>query len=337
MKIFITGGAGFIGSHTSLELLQRGYSLMIFDDLSNSSLETINRVRELAGKKLEFVQGDVRDFGALHRALSRFRPEAVVHFAALKSVAQSVKDPIQYHDVNIIGSINLLKAMDKVNCSKIVFSSSATVYGMVNEPPFTELDRTSPISPYGNSKLIFEQILKDWTISSDVKRAIVLRYFNPVGAHQSGLLGESIHGTPGNLMPAILQVVTNIKPHLKIYGKDYETKDGTGERDYIHVVDLAKGHISALEKIDYVPQFQILNLGSGVSTSVLELVEKFEECNGLKIPIKFSKRRSGDTAISFADPTQAEIILGFKCSKTIEDMCVDSYNWIKKNPTRFMN
>lgn len=331
-KIFITGGAGYIGSHTCIELLLKNYEVMVFDDLSNGSKEALRRVELLTNGQLSLVIGDIRDKNDLNDAMHAYRPDQVIHFAGLKSVSQSVNNPLLYYDVNVHGSINLLNAMVKVGCHDIVFSSSATVYGNLTDPPYSEKAPVSPISPYGRTKLVFENILMDWIKSNAAHRAVILRYFNPVGAHTSGLIGEDPQGIPDNLMPFIAKVAQKKHSYLSIYGSDYDTRDGTGERDYIHVTDLALGHLKALECINSLQRLQVLNLGTGESTTVKELITTFEKLNNVSIPKRVAKRRSGDVAISFADTTLAGKLLGFACKKTLEDMCVDTWNWVQKNP-----
>lgn len=334
-KIFITGGAGFIGSHTCVEILKRNHDVVVFDSLVNSSFETLSRIERLAAKKFEFIQGDIRDLDILVSAMNAFKPSSVIHFAGLKSVNESVINPLEYYDVNVKGAVNILVAMSHVGCNEIVFSSSATVYGTGSSPPYSERDITDPVSPYGRSKLIFENILEDWANSVDDANAISLRYFNPVGAHSSGLIGESPKDTPNNLMPLIAQTAQGKRPYLSIYGDNYETIDGTGERDYIHVTDLANGHLKAIEQIKKLKKFEILNLGTGKSTSVKELVRIFEKVNNVKVPTKVVERRAGDIAKSYADCRLAFDLIGFQCTKSIDEMCSDTWNWITLNPNGY--
>ena len=333
-KIFVTGGAGYIGSHTCVELLNANYEVMVFDDLSNSCEDALRRVELITNRKLSFVKGDITIRSQLSDAISSFKPDSVMHFAGLKAVVESITEPLRYYDVNVHGSINLLQAMDEIDCKEIIFSSSATVYGEINSPPYDETMPVAPVSPYGRTKLIFENILKDWT-TYDRKRAVILRYFNPVGAHTSGLLGEDSQGTPNNLMPLIVQTAQRKRRELSIYGLDYDTRDGTGERDYIHVVDLARGHLQALDNISNLACFQILNLGTGRSTTVTELINTFKEINNVAVPTNFVERRPGDVAKSFADPGLARELIGFECNKTLEDICSDTWNWITKNPNGY--
>jgi UDP-glucose 4-epimerase len=331
-RIFITGGAGYIGSHACVELLRANHEVMVFDNLSNSSEEAIRRVELLTNRKLGLVIGDIRNIDVLNDAMCTFKPDSVIHFAGLKSVEQSVLNPLLYYDVNVHGSINLLNVMANTGCHEVVFSSSATVYGEANKPPYTEMMPVSPVSPYGRTKLIFENILQDWVNANDVHRAVVLRYFNPVGAHMSGLIGEDPQDTPNNLMPLISRVAQKKQNYLSVYGTDYVTRDGTGERDYIHVLDLAMGHLNAIQNINNLQRFQILNLGTGRSTTVRELIDTFEQSNNISIPIRLAERRLGDVAKSYADPTLARKLIGFECKRTLETMCMDYWNWIHKNP-----
>ena len=331
-RIFLTGGAGYIGSHTCIELLKANHDVFIFDNLSNSSIEAVRRVELLTNRKPKLVVGDVRDKRALKEALSSFRPNSVIHFAGLKSVEKSVSEPILYYDVNVQGSLNLLEVMSETGCHEIVFSSSATVYGEKHLPPYNEAMPVDPVSPYGRTKLMFEMILKDWVNCNPANRAVTLRYFNPVGAHASGLIGENPKDTPNNLMPLLIQTVQKKRSELLIYGSDYDTRDGTGERDYIHVCDLAEGHLKAITNINKLRRFQILNLGSGQSTTVKELIDTFEKTNGVLVNVRSAQRRSGDVAQSFADPKLAQELIGFKCKKSLSDMCYDVWNWVQKNP-----
>jgi UDP-glucose 4-epimerase len=333
-KIFVTGGAGYIGSHTCVELLRANHEVMVFDDLSNSCEDALRRVELITNRKLSFFKGDITNRRQLSDAISSFQPDSVMHFAGLKAVAESVTQPLRYYDVNVHGSINLLQAMDNVDCKEIIFSSSATVYGEINTPPYHETMPVAPVSPYGRTKLIFENILKDWT-TLESKRAVILRYFNPVGAHSSGLLGEDPQGTPNNLMPLIVQTAQRKRRELSIFGSDYDTRDGTGERDYIHVVDLAFGHLQALDNISNLHSFQILNLGTGRSTTVAELIETFKKINNVAVPTNLVERRPGDVAKSFADPGIARDLIGFECKKTLEEICSDTWNWIQKNPNGY--
>ena len=334
-RIFVTGGAGYIGSHTCLELLRQNYEVLVFDNLSNGSEEAIVRVELLTNRKLNLVIGDTRNKNALNEAMSAFKPDSVIHFAGLKAVGQSVVNPLSYYDVNVHGSINLLQTMANLGCHEIVFSSSATVYGETNEPPYNELMPVAPVSPYGRTKLIFENILQDWVASFDLNRAVILRYFNPVGAHASGLIGEDPKHTPNNLMPFIVKVAQKKYDELSLYGSDYDTRDGTGERDYIHVSDLVHGHLRAIENLKNLQRLQILNLGSGRTTTVRELISTFEKTNNILVPTRLVARRPGDVAKSLADPKLARDLIGFECKKTLEEMCLDTWNWVQKNPNGY--
>lgn len=334
-KIFITGGAGYIGSHTCIEFLKSGHKILVYDDLSTGSFEALERVKLITKKPIKLVRDDVRNKGALEKAICEFRPDVVVHFAGLKSVAESVKHPLRYYDVNVRGSLNLLDAMSTARCKNIVFSSSATVYGEDQNLPYDENHLLNPVNPYGRTKLIFEQILNDWVSSCDGNRAVCLRYFNPVGAHDSGLIGESPHGEPNNLMPFISEVAAGQRENLSIYGNDYSTRDGTGERDFIHVTDLAYGHLKAVERLPYFDYFQTLNLGTGMGTTVKELISTFEKVSGKKINSVIKNRRKGDVARSLADSSLAEQLLGISFDQTIEDMCRDTWRWKSKNPNGF--
>lgn len=334
-KVFVTGGAGYVGSHTCVELLKKNYDVTVFDDFSNSSKLALERVELLTNRKVNLLVGDITNQTTLNEALAKIDPDCVVHFAGLKSVAESTINPLAYYDVNVRGSINLLNAMAAIGCTDIVFSSSATVYGETNVPPYDESMPTLPVSPYGKTKQIFENILQDWVKSSSLNRAVVLRYFNPVGAHDSGLIGEDPRNKPNNLMPTIIEAAKNKLSTLSICGSDYDTRDGTGERDYIHVVDLAHGHLKAIENINLLKQFEILNLGTGRGTTVLELITTFEKVNSIPIAKRFVERRPGDVAKSLADPTLARELIGFECKKSMEDMCLDTWNWARKNPNGY--
>jgi UDP-glucose 4-epimerase len=336
-KIFITGGAGYIGSHTCVELLSQNYEVMVFDNLSNGSKEAIKRVELLTNKNLKFCFGDIRDEKHLKNMFNKYQPDKVIHFAGLKAVGESVSDPLAYYDVNVRGSINILNAMSEIGCRNIIFSSSASVYDNQLSTPYCETDRINPISPYGRTKLAFEMVLKDWANSNIEHRAIALRYFNPVGAHHSGLIGEDPKGAPNNLMPFIAQVASGKRNYLPVFGDNYLTRDGTGERDYIHVVDLAIGHVKSVQKISDLDQFQIINLGTGESTTVLELVKSFEQINNVKIPIRIESHRSGDVSKSLADVAKSLTLLNFKCARTLEDMCADTWYWQSKNPNGYVD
>lgn len=334
-KVFITGGAGYIGSHTCLELLKKGFDVFVFDNLSNGSAQALKRIEEYTDKSINFVCGDITSFEKLKTAMQQYSPNFVIHFAGLKSVSESVLKPMEYYNVNIGGSINLLKAMDLSNCDNIIFSSSATVYGHPKYLPYDELHPVNPINPYGRTKLMFEQILSDWVQSSPSRRAACLRYFNPIGAYKNGMIGEFSKGTPNNLMPFLTQVALGKREFLPVFGDDYETKDGSGERDYIHVVDLAFGHFKTIEKMHALKPFQILNLGTGNSTSVKELITAFENASGKKIDFRVAQRRLGDIAQSWADPSLAEKLLEVKFNRGIGEMCEDSWRWQSQNPNGY--
>lgn len=332
-KIFVTGGAGYVGSHSCVELLKKNHDIMIFDDLSNSSEKVIDRIERLSKRSTQFSFGDIRDEDKVTKAMCRFKPDTVLHFAGLKAVEDSVLNPLNYYDVNVQGTLNILKSMIKADCCEIVFSSSASVYDSNKSVPYRETSPTKPVSPYGRTKLICEGLIEDWTNSGQNNQGIILRYFNPVGAHESGLIGEDPKDTPNNLMPIISQVASRERDYLTVFGKDYATRDGSGERDFIHVVDLAHGHIRAIDEIRNLNDFEIINLGSGRGTTVLELVKSFEKANKVKIPVETSDRRPGDVAKSVADSSKAFRLLQFKCAKSLNDMCLDAWNWQIKKTT----
>ena len=335
MSILVTGGAGYIGSHTCVKLLEAGYDVVVLDNLSNSSPKAIGRVEAITGKKIKFYECDILDRDGMRTIFQENSIDAVIHFAGLKAVGESVAVPLKYYENNISGTVYLLEVMQEFGVKKIVFSSSATVYGMTDKMPLTEDLPTSANSPYGQTKLMIEQILQDLAVSDQDWSISLLRYFNPVGAHESGTIGENPKGIPNNLMPYITQVALGKLPELSIFGNDYPTKDGTGVRDYIHVVDLAEGHIKALDKVNTTKGVMIHNLGTGVGYSVLDLVKAFEEANGLTIPYKIAPRRPGDVTICYADPAKAKNELGWEAKKTIVDMCRDSWNWQKNNPNGY--
>ena len=337
MKVLVTGGAGYIGSHTCIELLTAGHEVCVIDNLSNGHIEAIERVKRLSNKNLTFFKLDIRDSAALKLIFSEFNPESVIHFAGLKAVAESVLEPLNYYDVNVNGTTSLLNAMAVTNCINFVFSSSATVYGKPDYLPYDEEHSTRPVNPYGRTTLMTENILNDWSSTNIKRRATALRYFNPVGAHPSTLIGEDPLGIPNNLMPFIAQVAVGSRDILNIFGDDYDTFDGTGVRDYIHVVDLARAHVAAIEKQQYLNSFEIINLGSGKGTSVLELVKAFELISGVNIKINISKRRDGDLDESWANPTKALEKIGWKTVFNISDMCRDTWEWQKNNPQGYIN
>ncbi|MBQ9019317.1 MAG: UDP-glucose 4-epimerase GalE [Bacilli bacterium] len=329
MKVLVTGGLGFIGSHTVVELLNNNYEVVVVDNLYNSSIDVVDKIKIITGRDFKLYQEDVCNKEKIDEIFNMEKPDAVIHFAAYKAVGESVNKPIMYYRNNLVSTLNLCEAMQKYNCKKIVFSSSATVYGNPDVLPITEECRVGgTTNPYGSTKLMNEMILKDFTIANDDFCAVILRYFNPIGAHESGLIGEKPNGIPNNLMPYIVRVASKELKELSVFGNDYPTHDGTGVRDYIHVVDLAKGHLKALEYnnrgIDY------FNLGTGIGYSVLDMINTFERVNKVKVPYKIVDRRPGDIAECYADPTKALKVLGWKAELGIEDMMRDSYNFILK-------
>jgi UDP-glucose 4-epimerase len=334
-KVLITGGAGYIGSHTCVELLNAGKDIIVIDNLSNSDEKSLLRVKELTGKDVPFYNGDILDDEILEKIFNENEIESVIHFAGFKAVGESVAIPLDYYYNNITGSIKLCKAMTKYGVKKMVFSSSATVYGMNNISPLTEDLPLSTTNPYGNTKLIIEDILRDLYISDDEWSIALLRYFNPIGAHKSGRIGENPNGIPNNLMPYIAQVAVGKRDHLGIFGNDYKTKDGTGVRDYIHVVDLAVGHLKALDKLNDKIGATAYNLGTGTGYSVLDVVKAFEKANNIKVPYKILDRRPGDIATCYADPSKAKTELKWEAKLGLNDMCKDSFRWQKNNPNGY--
>ncbi|TMW70537.1 UDP-glucose 4-epimerase GalE [Alteribacter natronophilus] len=335
MKILITGGAGYIGTHTCVELLNAGHDILVLDNFSNSKPEALERVGEITGKFIEVCEADLQDRATLESIFYQNEIDAVIHFAGLKAVGESVEKPLKYYHNNVAGTVTLCEVMDKYNVRNLVFSSSATVYGENNLVPFTEDLPLSATNPYGRSKLIIEEILRDTAASNSNWSVALLRYFNPVGAHNSGLIGEDPSGVPNNLMPYISQVAVGKLPELQVFGDDYPTRDGTGVRDYIHVVDLALGHVRALEKIVTDRGIEAYNLGTGRGCSVLELVKSFEAACGKTIPFKIADRRAGDIAECYADVTKAERDLGWKATFGIDDMCMSTWKWQTLNPTGY--
>ena len=335
MSILVTGGAGYIGTHTCVELLNAGHDVVIFDNFTNSHPEALKRVEKITGRKLTFVEGDIRDQTALETTLRRHGCRAVIHFAGLKAVGESVEKPLDYYDNNVIGSHRLLMAMNNCGVNTLVFSSSATVYGEPQCLPLNEGHPLSATNPYGRSKLIVEDMLRDLHRSSPDWCIAILRYFNPVGAHKSGQIGEAPHGTPNNLMPFVAQVAAGQKEFLNVWGDDYPTHDGTGVRDYIHVVDLAVGHLKALVQLN-TPQCTEINLGTGNGYSVLEVLKAFEDASGQHIPYRVSPRRPGDVAACYADSSLAERYLGWKAVRDLAAMCSDHWNWQKQNPQGYI-
>jgi UDP-glucose 4-epimerase len=334
MRVLVTGGAGYIGSHTCVELLNAGHEVFVIDNLCNGHEIALERVRGITDCELQFMNADIRDSNALDKIFNTFKPDSVIHFAGLKAVGESAADPIKYYDVNVGGSISLLKAMSKAECNNIVFSSSATVYGKPEYLPYDEKHPTNPVNPYGHTKLMIEYIINDWTNVDKKRRGTILRYFNPVGAHESGQIGEEPIGIPNNLMPYIAQVADGRHEYLNIFGNDYDTSDGTGSRDYIHVVDLALAHTSALSQNE-LNKFEIFNIGGGMGTTVLELVSKFEEISGVPIKFKYLPRREGDLAAFWADSSKAFERMSWKPKRNIKMICEDTWRWHKLNPTGY--
>ena len=332
MKILVTGGTGYIGSHTCVELLKTGYEVVIIDNLCNSKKEVVDNIEKITNKQVQFVEGDVRDKNLLRTIFKNNKIAAVIHFAGLKAVGESVEKPLLYYQNNLDSTLNLCEIMNEFNVKKLIFSSSATVYGNPVKLPITEdMEVGKTTNPYGTSKYFLERILSDLYISDEDWSITLLRYFNPVGAHESGLLGEDPNGIPNNLMPYIVKVATNELECLSVFGNDYDTPDGTGVRDYIHVVDLARGHVMAIDKILNTTGVNIYNLGTGVGYSVLDLVNTFEKVNGIKINKKIVGRRAGDIAACYADSTKAYKELGWKAELNLEDMVKSSYNYALKN------
>ena len=333
--ILVTGGAGYIGSHTCISLIESGFDVVIYDNFSNSSQESIKRVEKIVGKKINVVNADIRDKKSLQEVFDRFDIESVIHFAGLKAVGESVEKPLEYYDNNIGGTIKLCEVMRDNGCKKIVFSSSATVYGDPKSVPIKENFPLSATNPYGRSKLFIEEILKDLYISDNSWKIVLLRYFNPVGAHASGEIGEDPNGIPSNLMPFISQVAVGKREYLSIFGGDYPTHDGTGVRDYIHVMDLAMGHVKAIENIDKFDRVMAINLGTGKGYSVIDMVKAFEEASGKKVPYKITHRRPGDIATCYADPSYAKELLGWSAKYDLHKMCEDAWRWQSKNPNGY--
>ncbi|NHZ78563.1 UDP-glucose 4-epimerase GalE [Massilia sp. CCM 8695] len=327
MKILVTGGLGYIGSHTCVELIAAGHEPIAFDNLSNSQRSVLDRVARISGQPLTFIEGDIRDAAALDAAFSAHQIGAVIHFAGLKAVGESVSQPLRYYDNNVAGSLALFEAMQRHGVTSLVFSSSATVYGDPLSVPIREDFALSATNPYGRSKLIIEDMLRDIAKAEPSWRIALLRYFNPVGAHESGLIGEEPNGIPNNLLPYIAQVAEGRRAFLSVYGGDYPTPDGTGMRDYIHVVDLAIGHVKTLSKLATAPGIVTYNLGTGRGNSVLEMVRAFEQASGKNVPYQIVARRPGDIAACYADPALAESELGWKAERDVAQMCVDAWRW----------
>lgn len=332
MRILVTGGAGYIGTHTCVELLNEGHEVIVLDNLSNASIKSLDRVKEITNKDLTFYEVDLLDIEKVDEVFEKEAIDAVIHFAALKAVGESVEKPLLYYQNNITGTLNLCEVMTKHNVKNIVFSSSATVYGSPDVVPITEEASLSTTNPYGATKLMMEQILQDLHVADDAWNVVLLRYFNPIGAHESGLIGEDPKGIPNNLVPYITQVAVGKLDYLSVFGDDYDTPDGTGVRDYIHVVDLAKGHVSALQKLNPNDGVSIYNLGTGNGFSVLEMVNAFADVVGKEIPYKVQARRAGDIATVYADATKAKEEIGWVATKNLKEMCEDSWRWQKNNP-----
>lgn len=335
MKVFLTGGAGYIGSHVLVELLARGDEVCVFDNFCNGSPEALRRAGEIAGRGFRSIEADLRDADGLTAALAGFMPDVVMHLAGLKSVTESVGKPLEYYENNIAGSLNLLRAMDAIGVRKLVFSSSATVYGIPRYVPHDEDHPLEPVTPYGRTKLFIEHMIRDWTAVHSDASAILLRYFNPVGAHPSGRIGEDPFGPPANLVPFVSQVAIGKRPHLAIYGDDYETRDGTGERDYIHIVDLARAHTASADHVLARPGCTPLNVGTGRGATVLEVISAFERASGRKVPTQVALRRPGDAASSIADPGRALALLGWRAQYDLDDMCRSAWRWQSDNPAGF--
>lgn len=335
MTILVTGGAGYIGSHTCLELINAGMDVVVVDNLSNSSRTSLDRVREITGKEIVFYQADLLDKKAIASIFENAPIDAVVHFAGLKAVGESVSIPLSYYHNNITGTLNLCEAMREHRVKTLVFSSSATVYGDPSQVPIKEASPLHATNPYGRTKLMIEEILRDLYASDNTWKIALLRYFNPIGAHESGLIGEDPRGIPNNLLPYISQVAMGKLKELSVFGNDYPTPDGTGVRDYIHVVDLAKGHLSALNYLKKSSGILTCNLGTGTGYSVIEIISAFEEASGKKIPYRIAPRRSGDIATCYADPSFARTELGWQAQKKLIDMCRDTWQWQTKNPSGY--
>ena len=333
MTVLVTGGAGYIGSHTCVELLEKGFPVVVIDNLSNASPKALERVKEITGKELTFYEGDVRDEALLQEIFSRHDIGCVIHFAGLKAVGESVEKPWEYYNNNIGSTLTLTKAMKQAGVRKLIFSSSATVYSADNAMPLREDSRTGGCTnPYGWTKFMSEQILSDIARAEKDWSVVLLRYFNPVGAHESGRIGEDPKGKPNNLMPFITQVAVGRREKLSVFGNDYDTHDGTGVRDYIHVVDLAKGHVAAIQYAEENTGCGVFNLGTGTGYSVLDMVKAFEKANGVKVPYEITQRRPGDIATCYADPGKSREILHWQAEMGLEEMCRDSWNWQKNNP-----
>ncbi len=336
MAILITGGCGYIGSHTCVEMLKAGYDIVVLDNYYNSKPEALARVKELSGKDFPFYQCDIRDEEGMRAVFQKHQIDAVIHFAGLKAVGESVEKPLEYYDNNVNGTLVLYRVMKEAGCKRIIFSSSATVYGGVNQSPLNEEMPTGAVTnPYGRTKYVIEEILKDICVSDPEFCAVLLRYFNPVGAHESGRIGEDPNGIPNNLMPFLLQVAIGKREKLSVFGNDYDTHDGWGVRDYIHVVDLARGHVKAVDYALKNTGATPINLGTGTGYSVLDIVNAFERVNNVPVPYVIAPRRAGDIATCYSDPAKAAALLGWKAELGLEDMCRDSWHWQSQNPNGY--
>ena len=334
-KVLLTGGAGYIGSHTLILLIESGYEVVVFDNFSNASKESISRVEKIVGQKIVVIEGDIRSREDLEKVFTQHSIDSVIHFAGLKAVGESVEKPLKYYDNNVNGTVILCEVMAKYNCKSIVFSSSATVYGDPHTVPIKEDFPLSATNPYGRSKLMIEEILRDLYVSDKEWKVVLLRYFNPVGAHSSGTIGEDPNGIPNNLMPYIAQTAVGKLSCLGVFGDDYDTVDGTGVRDYIHVVDLAQGHVNALDRIEKFTEVMTINLGTGKGYSVLEMVKAFERASGKEVPFCIAPRRAGDIASCYSDPSYAKEILGWNAVRGIDEMCQDGWRWQSQNPNGY--
>ena len=331
-RILVTGGAGYIGSHTCVELLAEGHDVVVVDDLSNSKVEALERVQALAGRSVEFHRADVCDEAAVRRVFDGPRIDAVIHFAGLKAVGESVWKPLEYYRTNLVSTMTLCKVMAGRGVKRLVFSSSATVYGVPEHVPLKETDRLGATSPYGRTKLMNEEILQDLHVADPTWSIVLLRYFNPIGAHPSGRIGEDPNGIPNNLLPFVSQVAIGKLPELNVYGADYPTPDGTGVRDYLHVMDLADGHCKALDHVMTTTGAEAVNLGTGIGYSVLDIVRAFEAASGRRIPYRIVDRRPGDIAVCYADPAKAKAMLGWTAKRDLATMCADAWRWQSSNP-----
>lgn len=327
MRVLVTGGLGYLGSHTCIDLLDSGHDVLVIDSLINSSINRLKNITKISDKEVKFERTDIRHISPLIDVFQDFKPEFVIHFAGLKSVSESLNYPIDYYETNVVGTMNVLKAMNACNCKKIIFSSSATVYGNPEYNPCDEEHPTNPINPYGKTKLVAEDLIGDWVVSEDGAKALIYRYFNPVGAHISGLIGESPIGYPNNLMPIILDVATGINETLSIFGDDYPTRDGTGVRDYIHVSDLSMAHAAGVEKLNSLSPYTVINLGTGRNYSIYEVINIFEKATGLKVNNSVAPRRNGDLAEVWASNEKAKNLLKIKFNRSLSEMCVDALRW----------